>query len=155
MDAGVSSTRQQGYIYGGAISQGPSGLLHKAGARVQSPAILVERYKEHFGIMIEYLLGSISMVNISIHNGNPFEAVFLPQVFHHNSFIVNITESPVAMGYGHGMMSRGADNGKTVPNLTLHHRISHNQGRAGRDQMSFGNLRFYIGYTKMHPGNVL
>jgi len=78
--------------------------------------------------MIKDVLSPITMMHIGIDNGNLFQAILFSQVIYHYCLVINITEPPVAMHNSHGVMSRGPDHGKTVPDLPCHQGIS--QGKS-------------------------
>ena len=113
------------YVNGGAVRERAAQLSRETGTRIERPSVLMERYEKHVGVMPEYLLRTVAMMYIGIHNCETFDAIGAAQVFHHDGLIIDITETPVAMYHGHGVMTRRPYYRKCILYLALHEGIGH------------------------------
>ncbi len=150
----IRGTGRQGNIDCPSKGFWASQFIYEARTRVKGPSVLVEGDKKHIRIIIENLLGSIPMMHISIHNCNPADPVFFPQVLDEDSFVIDIAKSPVPMCYSHCMVARRADKRKSVFDLGFHQGIPKHQATASCDQVRGCSLGFYIRHTEMNSGNI-
>lgn len=89
------------------------------------------------------------MMDVRIHDGEPFHPVRAAQIFDHDRFVVDIAEPPVAMDDRHRVMTGRPDDGKGVIDLSVHERIGHDKGTARRYHVGRRDAAFYIGDAKM------
>src|SRR5450759_2055115 len=64
-------------------------VINKAGSRIKSPAILMKRYAQNIRIIPIYVLCAVSVMTISINDGNSFYTVGMTDVLNHHCFYVD------------------------------------------------------------------
>ena len=120
-------------------------------SRIEGATVLVEADEQGVWIMPVDVVGAVSVVAVRIHNGHPFYAVFLAQVFHHDGLHVDMAESPSAVGNTHGMVARGSYQGKTAVDLFVHDGPGNGLGATGADQMGLGGYGCFVGNAEVYP----
>ena len=53
--------------------------------------------RQHVGVVPEYVLGAISVMDVGIHDRYAADAIALAQIGDHDRLVVNVAESPVAV----------------------------------------------------------
>ena len=118
---------------------GPPNSSREPGSRIEGPAVLVEGDAQGVRIVPVDVLGAVAVVAVRIHDGDPFGAVVLADVFDHDRFDVDIAEAAGAVDDEHRMVARRPDQGKGIVDLAGEDLLRRGDGAARRDEVRFGD----------------
>ena len=84
----------------------------------------MKTYEQCVRVVPVYILGTISVVAICVHDSHTIHPISLANVFHHHGLNVDIAEPPCAMDNPHGMMSWRSHQSKSTIHLASQHCVS-------------------------------
>ena len=146
--------RRQRNVNGGSPGIGSPRFIRETGSRIKGAPILVYGNEQGVRVMPVDVLGSVSMVAVRIHNGDPANAIFLADIFYHDRFYIDVAESPVSMNHFHGVVSRGPYEGKRAFHLPFHDGIRSHKAAARGDEVALGRNSGLIGHADVGPLNI-
>ena len=127
--------RRQRDIDGRSQSVGPAEVFTKAGSRIKSPAILMNRYAQNIRIIPINILCAVPVMTIGINDGNFFYAIGMTDILNHDCFYVDVAEASRAVRHKHGVMSGRSHQRKGVVHLACKNFLGCGDRAAGGDKM--------------------
>ena len=100
------------------------------------------------------ILSPVSMVAISVNNGDLLDPIVPSDIFDHDRLVVDIAKSPVAVNDSPGVVTRRAHKGKGALYLSIKDRISSNKASARRDQMALCGDGSLVRHTEVDTPEV-
>ena len=112
-----------------------SEFIGKPGTWIEGSPVLMNRNEQRIRIVPVDFLGAVTVMTVSIDDGNPFVPVMFPDIFDHDCFDIHITESPVSVDNRHGMVTGRTNQCKCIVDFTVEDFLSRRDGAAGGNKV--------------------
>jgi len=113
-------------------------VVHESGAGIERPSVLMHGDAQNVRVVPVNILRAVAVMTIRVHDGDSLHAEFMPDVFDHDGFNVDIAESPRAVGDEHRVVAGRPDQRKGVVHLAGKNFFSGRDGAAGGNEMGVG-----------------
>ena len=133
----------------------PAELVAETGPRIEGPAVLVDGDAQGVRIVPVDVLGAVAVVAVRVHDGDPFRAVTMPDVFNHDRFDVHIAEAAGAVDDEHRVVARRPDQGEGVVHFAGENLVRCGDGAARRDEVRFRDYAARIRDADVRPVDIL
>ena len=132
----------------------PPHFIRETRARIQGTAVLMHGNEQRIRIMPENILRTVAMMAIGIDHSDPLDTVFLADIFDHDRFHVQRTETAAAMNDTHRMVTARTDQRESVVHFPGHHLVGSRQCSTNRNQMGRMDDLVDIRNAEMHPVDI-